>query len=97
MSDKPLVQAFDEARRLPASLNDRLGHYAAKVREHGRPWHDAYERLVGRLGAIDETHRAPGVGAPMPPFLLPGTDGRLVSLEEILTEGQSVRLCFDLM
>jgi peroxiredoxin len=90
MSDNPLVQAFDEARRLPGSLNERLGNYAAKVREHGQPWHEAYERLVGRLGAIDETNRAPGVGDPMPPFLLPGTDGRLVGLEEILAEGQAV-------
>jgi peroxiredoxin len=90
MTDNPLVRAFEEARGLPGSLRDRLAYYAAEVREHGRPWHEAYERLVGRLGAIAESNRAPKAGEPMPPFVLPGTDGRLVGLDEMLAEGELV-------
>lgn len=85
-----LARAFGEARRMAAPLNDRLAHYAARHREGGGPVPAAYDRLVERLKGAGAGAGAPAVGVPMPDFLLPDDQGRLVALEALLAQGPLV-------
>src|SRR6266581_2929006 len=91
MTSRPLAQAFDEAfqrcRDMDASLSDRLDSLANAVRTLSPPFADAVDRLVTRLQQSGAGETAPQVGEPMPPFHLPDESGRIVSLEELLTNG----------
>ncbi len=75
---------------MAAPLNDRLAHYAARHRAGGGPVPAAYDRLVERLVAAGAGAGAPVVGVPMPDFLLPDDQGRLVALEALLAQGPLV-------
>jgi peroxiredoxin len=75
-----LEESFVRCRDLEAPLADRLQAFANELR-----------RLDPRFdGAID----APKVGEPMPAFLLPDDQGRLVRLEDLLGKGP-VALAFN--
>lgn len=50
----------------------------------------AYDRLVQRLSALDRGEIGPQVGDRMPSFVLPDTDGRVVTLDSLLRSGPAV-------
>ena len=87
MPAKTIAEAFEQARALDAPLAERLDTYASSVRELNKPMADAVDRLVSRLQDSTIAEGAPGVGEPMPPFLLPDHTGRLVGLEELTAQG----------
>ena len=85
-----LVDAFEDACKMEAPLNERLAAYTEALRQLNFPFAEAYDDLVARLQAGEVGAMAPRVGDPMPPFILPAHTGRLVSLEEILRLGPAV-------
>src|SRR5262245_17327505 len=82
-----LNAAFLEARELDAPVNERLEIYSEALRRHFAPYAEAFDRLVARLNQAGAGASAPNVGDPMPPFLMPDDQGRLVSLEDMLSRG----------
>ncbi len=91
MTSKSLAEALEEAfiqsRDMDASLAERLQAFADAVRKLGPHFQDAVDQLVSRLKTHDVGESSPGVGEPMPPFVLPDEDGHLVTLEELLKKG----------
>jgi peroxiredoxin len=91
MTPKPLPDALEEAfrhcRDMEASLGERLDSFARAVRTLSPPFADAVDRLVNRLQQSGAGQNAPQVGEPMPPFHLPDEAGRVVSLDQLLSEG----------
>jgi peroxiredoxin len=91
MTSKPLAEALEEAfehcRDMDASLNERLQELADAVRTLSPTFAEAVDRLVIRLQQSGAGAPAPRPGDPMPPFVLPDESGRLVSLEQLLSEG----------
>jgi peroxiredoxin len=82
-----LRAAFERCNRMEGSLSDRLDAYSSAVREFVPDYANAVDGLVARLldnGAGDGT---PQPGWPMPPFVLPDENGRLVALEDLLRKG----------
>ena len=82
-----LEEAFVRCRNLEAPLADRLQAFANEVRCLGPHFQAAVDALVGRLGQSNAGATAPKVGEPMPAFLLPDEQGRLVRLQDFLREG----------
>jgi peroxiredoxin len=85
-----LADVFKDVCTMEAPLNVRLAAYADALRELNFPFAEAYDELFARLYSGDVGTTAPGVGDPMPPFMLPAHTGRLVSLQEILHLGPAV-------
>jgi peroxiredoxin len=87
---KDLQDAFQQARDLEGSINERLGLFVDAVRRQ-LPLSDAIvERLVTRLRQHQAGEGAPKVGDAMPPFVLPDETGRMVSLAGLLAQGPAV-------
>jgi peroxiredoxin len=82
-----LEDAFIRCRDLRAPLADRLQAFADEVRRLGPHFADAVDALVNRLVEAGAGATAPQVGEPMPAFLLPDEQGRLVRLNDLLGEG----------
>lgn len=82
-----LEETFAHCRDLDAPLADRLQAFANEVRRMGPHFATAVDSLVNRLMESGAGRTAPKVGDPMPPFLLPDEQGRLVGLEDLLSEG----------
>jgi peroxiredoxin len=82
-----LEKSFRECRNLDAPLADRLQAFAESVRRIGPQFAEAVDRLVERLKSADAGATAPKPGEPMPPFLLPDEQGRLIGLDELLGKG----------
>jgi len=82
-----LREAFAQCRDLDASLDERLNAYSQAVRNFIPTYASSVDDLVRRLTQSDAGSNAPRPGEPMPPFLLPGETGRLVSLEQMLARG----------
>lgn len=87
MPARTIADAFEHARALDAPLAERLDDYANSLRELNRPMADAVDRLVARLKKSDVAATAPAEGETMPSFLLPDHMGRLVRLEDLLSQG----------
>jgi peroxiredoxin len=85
-----LAEAFEEICVSEAPLNERLAAYAEKLRELNFPFAEAYDTLVARVLAGEVGKAAPTAGEAMPGFVLPGRDGRLVSLEDVTQRGPAV-------
>jgi peroxiredoxin len=85
-----LRQAFDEARDLDGSMNERLDVFASAVRRQYPAAAAIVDRLVGRLREHNAGETAPKPGEIMPPFALPDENGRLVSLKSLLDQGPAV-------
>ena len=85
-----LRQAFDQARDLDGSMNERLDVFASAVRRQYPAMAAAVDRLVSRLREHSAGDTAPKPGDAMPPFVLPDEDGRLVSLKDLLAQGPAV-------
>ncbi len=82
-----LEETFTRCRDLEAPLADRLNAFAEEVRRMGPHFATAVDSLVHRLMESGAGTTAPKVGDPMPPFLLPDEQGRLVGLDDLLGEG----------
>jgi peroxiredoxin len=82
-----IEDAFTRARNLDAPLTDRLLAFANDLRRLVPRFADAVDALVDRLAESDAGAAAPKVGDPMPTFLLPDEQGRLVHLHDLLGEG----------
>jgi peroxiredoxin len=72
---------------MDAPLADRLRTFASEVRRLGPHFQAAIDALVSRLVESHAGATAPDVGEPMPSFLLPDEQGRLVRLEDLLSKG----------
>jgi peroxiredoxin len=83
-SREQLRENFERCRDMEGSLNERLRAFALSSRELEPEIAYAAERLIARLKEADVGANAPRVGEPLPPFLLPDQQGRLVSLEALL-------------
>jgi peroxiredoxin len=82
-----LEDVFVRCRNLEAPLADRLQAFADELRRLGPHFAEAVDALVSRLAESDAGSTAPNVGDPMPSFLLPDEQGRLVRLDDLLGEG----------
>jgi peroxiredoxin len=89
-----LEESFIRCRDLEAPLADRLQAFANELRRLGPRFAAAVDALVSRLAESDAGATAPKVGEPMPAFLLPDDQGRLVRLEDLLGKGP-VALAFN--
>lgn len=87
---KTLAEAFEDICISEAPLNERLGAYAEKLRELNFPFAEAYDTLVARVLTGEVGSAAPNVGETMPDFILPGRDGKLVSLDDVTCSGPAV-------
>lgn len=89
-----LEESFLRCRDLEAPLADRLNAFANELRSLGPHFQATVDALVSRLAASGAGAAAPKVGEPMPEFLLPDDQGRLIRLEDFLNEGP-VALAFN--
>lgn len=89
-----LVAALEKATRraidLEAPLHQRLKIIADEVRSLSTVFADAVDVFVERLQRAEAGALAPAVGQPLPDFLLPDQDGRLVGLRDLLKTGPAV-------
>ena len=79
-----LEQAFQDVRNLDAPLSVRLSQIADKVRALSPVYSAAVDTFVERLEQAGAGNQAPQVGEPMPGFILPDDQGRLISLDQLL-------------
>ena len=91
---KTRAEALAAAAALDAPLSERLAAFFDMTRPLRPEIHAAYLRIVQRLEALRLAEIGPKVGEPMPDFILPDRDGRLVTLEGLLRNG-AVVLCFN--
>jgi peroxiredoxin len=82
-----LREIFVQCRDMDASLAERLATYSGAVAKYLPAYADAVNALVARLVRSGAGTSAPQPGEPMPPFLLPDENGRLVSLDGLLAAG----------
>jgi peroxiredoxin len=82
-----LEEAFVRCRDLEVPLADRLQAFANELVQLGPHFGAAVDTLVSRLAESDAGGTAPKVGEPMPAFLLPDEQGRLVRLDDLLGKG----------
>jgi peroxiredoxin len=82
-----LEQSFVRCRSLEAPLAERLQAFANDLRRLVPHFEAAVDSLVARLAQSNAGATAPKVGEPMPAFLLPDEQGRLVRLEDFLRDG----------
>jgi peroxiredoxin len=85
-----LKQAFEQARDLDGSMNERLDIFASAVRRQHPDAALIVDRLVSRLRQHDAGEQAPQPGDPMPSFILPDENGHLVGLNDLLAQGPAV-------
>jgi peroxiredoxin len=80
-------ESFVRCRNLEVPLADRLQAFADELRRLDPHVQATVDALVSRLATSDAGATAPKVGEPMPAFLLPDEQGRLVRLKDFLNEG----------
>lgn len=85
-----LQQTTEDSRMMDAPLSMRLQAVADAVRRLRPEFTAVVDRMVARLEANEVGRNAPDVGEPMPEFILPDQDGRLVRLGELLEAGPVV-------
>lgn len=94
MADKTFVEILQEktdaCRLIDAPLSVRLKAVADEVGRLSPEFADVVDRMVARLAANGVGLSAPVPGEAMPEFVLPDSDGRLVSLSELLETGPVV-------
>lgn len=71
-------------------LSQELAAYREESAARYPDFSMAYDRLVDRLTALDRGEVGPKLGERMPPFTLPDTEGRLVTLDALLQSGPVV-------
>jgi peroxiredoxin len=85
-----LEQTTERCRNLDAPLAGRLQAFADEVRVVSAEFADVVDGMVARLKAVGAGENAPRPGEPMPDFILPDQNGRLVSLSELIEHGPLV-------
>lgn len=85
-----LKQAFVEARELEGSMRERLDAFADAMRRLTPASVATIDRLVDRLSRHNAGENAPGVGDPMPPFVLPDETGRMIGLTDLMARGPAI-------
>jgi len=94
MAEKTFVEILQEktdaCRLMDAPLSVRLKSVADEVRRLSPDFADIVDRMVARLGANGVGLGAPKPGESMPDFVLPDSEGRLVSLSSLLEDGPLV-------
>ena len=79
--------AFLQCRDMEGTLSEQLEAYAAAGREIFPAYGEAVDRLVQRIHENGGGENAPRPGEPMPPFMLPDDEGRLVTLTSLIARG----------
>jgi peroxiredoxin len=82
-----LKLAFQRCREMEGTLNEQLQAYAAAGREIFPAYGKAVDCLVVRINENGGGGNAPRPGEPMPPFVLPDENGRLVALPSLIERG----------
>lgn len=90
MNDTSLEDAFRHICASESPLGERLNAFSKAVRRFSLPFANVYDDLVARIRSGEAGAAAPKPGEPMPPFVLPNSQNRLVALEELLSEGPVV-------
>jgi peroxiredoxin len=94
MTAKSFAEILDETteqcRTMDAPLAQRLSAVADRVRELQPGFADIVDRMVERLDSNGVGLGAPDIGEPMPEFVLPDQDGRLVRLSDLTARGPVV-------
>jgi peroxiredoxin len=85
-----LEETTERCRNLDAPLAGRLQAFADEVRTLSPEFADTVERMITRLKASGAGENAPEPGEPMPEFMLPDQNGRLVSLADLVERGPVV-------
>jgi peroxiredoxin len=80
-------EKFEQCRDMDAPLADRLQAFAEEVRRVAPEFATAVDGLIHRLIESGAGKSSPKPGEPMPPFLLPDDQGRLVGLDDLLEKG----------
>jgi len=83
----PADQRVADAKAIDGPQSAKLLHVSTILRDVAPEYMDLVDRLVERLESARAGAQAPQVGDPMPEFLLPDEDGRLVALAELLERG----------
>jgi len=89
-----LRNAFLQCRDMEGTLQEQLEAYAAAGRAIFPAYGEAVDRLVERLHRNGGGENAPRPGEPMPPFVLPDENGRLVTLNSLIAKGPVVVMFF---
>jgi len=87
MIGQDLDAAFRRVRDLDVSVAEQLRAFADAGRQGNPDFAAAVDRLVERLRQYGAGESAPEPGDALPPFVLPDDAGRMVSLNELLTQG----------
>lgn len=87
---RPAREILRACLELDAPLSARLKMMADDLRRREPGYSAMVDRLAERLLAAGSGVHAPKVGEPMPPFVLPDENDRLVSLAGLLEKGQVV-------
>jgi peroxiredoxin len=94
MSEKSIAELLqditDKSRALDVPLSVRLKLVADEVRRLSPEFADVVDRMVARLEGSGVGQNAPAVGEPMPTFILPDEQGRLVCLDDLTRHGPVV-------
>jgi peroxiredoxin len=94
MTEKTFAELLEEAtetsRMMDAPLGARLKAVADAVERLSPEFAGVVARMVARLEASNVGQMAPQVGEPMPDFVLPDEQGRLVRLATLLEAGPVV-------
>ena len=94
MSEKTFAEILEEStqkcRVMDAPLATRLQAFAGDVRVLSPEFAGVVDRMVRRLEENGVGQSAPAPGEPMPDFVLPDQDGRLIRLGELLESGPVV-------
>ena len=87
---RTLEEVFRDICARDGPLREKLEDFSKAVRELSLPFAEAYDDLVNRLESGEAGSGAPKVGDQMPSFLLPGSNGCLVSIDDLLRSGPAV-------
>ena len=82
-----LDDAFRRVRDLDVSLSEQLRSFAETTRRERPDFAEAVDRLIDRLREYGAGESAPKPGEPMPGFVLPDENGKIVRLDDLLDEG----------
>jgi peroxiredoxin len=94
MAEKTLAERLEEStercRNMDAPLGARLKSFADDVRALNPEFASVVDHMVARLREAGAGEEAPKPGEPMPDFVLPDQNGRLVTLSGLLEQGPAV-------
>jgi peroxiredoxin len=81
---------LEDIRCLDVDLATKLAAFVETLTATRPTMANLYGELIARLECAGAGDEAPDVGQPMPPFLLPDTEGCLVSSDDLLADGPLV-------